>query len=343
MSGPLDASRLREARFRRARVLVLVVVAVCLATVGWWVAFQVRASRQEMDYSVRLGEATPEVAQARRERRLRMAIAEGGFLGCALVGGVVTLYWLLRRELQREHEQNQLLAAVSHDFKTPLTAIRLIAQSFELDRVEAVNRGALARRLVLNTKRLEELVDNVLAAARLHAGRLHATLESVDLGEELARCLEQRRDWFMERGVTVDRHIDAGVRVRADRHLLQSVVGNLLDNAVKYSRESPHVDVTVARAGASARLVVADRGAGFESKLAPKLFERFQRGDAESDQSRPGLGLGLYLVRELVRLHDGRVSAHSDGPGKGARFEIELALAEGAAVPNAAQLRGAAP
>jgi signal transduction histidine kinase len=322
----------RETRFLRARVLLFVVVGICLAQIAWWIYFQVRESERERAVAEWLGEDVAD-AEAHRAARIRMAIGEGGFLAACVIGGVASIYWLLRRELKREFEQNQLLAAVSHDFKTPLTALRLIAQSFELGRVKEGDRARMARTLLSNVRRLEDLVENVLAAARLHAGALRAALEEVDLGEELERCLEQRKALFDERGVEIERRIERDVLVRADRSLLHGAIGNLLDNAVKYSPERPKVAVTVERDGDRARLAVMDHGCGFDPALAERLFERFQRGDQELDRSRPGLGLGLYLTRELVRLQGGEVRASSAGPGTGAHFEVRLP----AAVASAAQ------
>ena len=313
-----------ETRYRGARILLFAVVSICLAQICWWIYFQVRESSRERDLLVQIDGADPEHAEAKRAAKVRMAVGEGAFLASAMIGGVASIYWLLQRELRREYEQNQLLAAVSHDFRSPLTAIRLIAQSFELGRVKEADRERLARTLVLNAKRLEDLVENVLAASRLHAGRLHAALEPIDLGAELERCVEQRRAFFDERHVEVERAIEPGVIVRADKSLLQSALGNLLDNAVKYSSEPARVKVTVERERDCARLTVKDRGVGFEPQLAPRLFERFQRGDAEQDRSRPGLGLGLYLTKEIVRLHGGEVRASSAGPDTGAEFAIVL-------------------
>jgi len=325
----------RETRFRRARVLLFVVVMVCLAQVSWWIYFQVRESTRERDLTVQVDGADPERAEARRAGRVRMAVAEGAFLAAAMIGGVASIYWLMGRELRREYEQNQLLAAVSHDFRSPLTAIRLIAQTFELGRARETDRARLAKSLLLNARRLEDLVENVLAAARLHAGRLEAALEPVDLGQELDRCLEQRRALLEERGVALERSVEPGVAVLADRSLLHSAIGNLIDNAVKYSPARPQVSVTVARAAGQARLVVKDRGLGFDPARAPRMFERFQRGDAELDVSRPGLGLGLYLTREIVRLHGGEVAGRSAGPGAGAEFEVVLPVQAAAGAETA--------
>lgn len=328
---PRDDARTQrqETRFRLSRVLLFVVVAVCLAQIGWWIYFQIRESGREYELRTRVGESAADAADD-RARRIRMAIGEGGFLAAALLGGVVSLYWLMKRELQREYEQNQLLAAVTHDFRSPLTTIRLLAQTFELGRANEADRERLARTLVANVRRLEDLVENVLAAARLHAGRLTAAIEPVDLAAEVEKSLEQRRVLLDDRHVALTTALEPGVAARADRSLLQSVLGNLLENAIKYSDGAPAIEVCVARRGGNAELSVQDHGVGFAPAQSERIFERFHRGSAEQESSRPGLGLGLYLAREIVRLFGGTVTATSEGPGLGARFTVALPLAAGA-------------
>ncbi len=321
------ADTVRAVRFRRARIVIFAVVTLCLAQIGWWIYFQLREARRDVVAAVQLGD-TSEHAESIRKSRERMAVAEGAFLAAALIGGVVSIYWLMGRELTREHEQNQLLAAVSHDFKTPLTSLMLAAQSIELHRGSDADRARLAQTLVANARRLEDLVDNVLAAGRLHAGKLRATFIALDLAAEVERGLAQRAPLLESRGATLVRRIAPGLSVRADPSLLQSALGNLLDNALKYSHEAPHLTVTVERDGAAAKLSVIDRGVGFEQSQALELFDRFQRGAAPADRSRPGLGLGLWLVREIVALHGGSVAAHSAGANCGATFAFTLPLLE---------------
>src|SRR5262245_53088049 len=234
-----------ERRFRRARLLLFAVVGVCLLQIGWWIYFQIQASDREFADATKLGASVAE-ADAQRWRRVRMSVSEGGFLMVAVLGGVVSLYWLMRRELRREYEQNQLLAAMSHDFRSPLTAIRLLAQSFEMDRVKESERARVAQTLVANVQRLEELVENVLVAARLHAGRLAPDFETVDLAAEVEAALEQRHSILAHRGADVARSLERGVRVEVDRSLLQSILGNLIDNAVKYADGEPRLSLAVA-------------------------------------------------------------------------------------------------
>jgi signal transduction histidine kinase len=330
-----------ERRFRRARLVLFAIVGVCLLQIGWWIYFQIRASNREFDDSTRLGEPVAQ-ADALRWRRVRMSASEGGFLMVAVIGGVVSIYWLLRRELRREYEQNQLLAAMSHDFRSPLTAIRLLAQSFEMDRVKESERQRVAETLVANVQRLEELVENVLVAARFHAGRLAPDFVTVDLSLEVEAALDQRHSILAHRGAEVTRKLERGVRVEVDRTLLQSILGNLIDNAVKYADGLPRMTVTVATRDGHAELRVRDLGVGFPPGEAKHLFDRFHRGSAEQDKSRPGLGLGLFLVREFTRLHGGEVAAESAGPGRGCEFTVRLPLTKAGPAPAAAPAEASA-
>ena len=334
--APVDKER---RRFRRARVVLSCVVTVTLLQIGWWMFFQVRASSREHDHEIQLGRDRAE-ADAQRGRRIRMALAEGGFLLAVVTGGLVSIWWLMRRELRREYEQNQLLAAMSHDFRSPLTAIRLLAQSFEMDRVPEGERARASRTLLANVQRLEDLVENVLVAARLHAGRLAPRREPLDFAAEVERCLEQRAALLSQRGAEVAATLPRGVHVLVDRNLLQSILGNLVDNALKFADGVPRIALALAReprsGGARAVLRVRDEGVGFPPEEAATLFDRFHRGSAEQDVSRPGLGLGLFLVREFARLHGGDATASSGGPGRGSEFVVTLPLAGEATAPAAA-------
>jgi signal transduction histidine kinase len=225
---------------------------------------------------------------------------------------------------------------MSHDFRSPLTTIRLLAQSFEKDRVKESERARVAKTLVANVQRLEELVENVLVAARLHAGRLAPRLETVDFAAELEATLDQRHAILSHRDAEVTRAFAHGVKVDVDKNLLQSILGNLLDNALKYADGRPRLTLTLAADGGQAVLRVRDLGVGFPPEEAKHLFDRFHRGSAEQDKSRPGLGLGLYLVREFTRLHGGDVVAASDGPGLGCEFTVTLPLSRPGRAPAAA-------
>jgi signal transduction histidine kinase len=327
MTRGLDAPVQREERrFRRARLVLACVVTVTLLQIGWWIFFQIRTTNREYDNERLLGR-DPVEAEAQRSRRVRMTASEGGFLLLVVIGGVASIWWLMRRELRREYEQNQLLAAMSHDFRSPLTAIRLLAQSFEMNRVPEAERARASKTLLANVQRLEDLVENVLVAARLHAGRLAPRREPLDLAAEVEKCLEQRAALLSQRGAEIDGALPRGVRVLVDRSLLQSILGNLVDNALKFADGTPHIALSLARDGARAVLRVRDRGVGFAPEEAGRLFERFHRGGAEQDVSRPGLGLGLFLVREFARLSGGDVVATSDGPGRGSEFVVMLPLA----------------
>jgi signal transduction histidine kinase len=320
MTPDLDAPVHREERrFRRARLVFACVVTVTLLQIGWWIFFQIRTTNREYDNERLLGR-DPVEAEAQRSRRVRMTASEGGFLLLAVIGGVASIWWLMRRELRREYEQNQLLAA-DHDFRSPLTAIRLLAQSFGDEPRPQVERAGTRRRRWRTCSAREDLVENVLSprASTPAASRRAA---SRPIWRPRSKC-RQRAAPFAARPRSTARRRAACACCRPS---LQSI-GNLVDNALKFADGTPHIALSLARDGARAVLRVRDRGVGFAPEEAGRLFERFHRGGAEQDVSRPGLGLGLFLVREFARLSGGDVVATSDGPGRGSEFVVMLPLA----------------
>jgi signal transduction histidine kinase len=234
--------------------------------------------------------------------------------------------------------RSQLLAAMSHDFRcrSPRSAARAVLRDEPRPRAE---RGA-PRTLLANVQRLEDLVENVLVAARLHAGRpRRAANRSTSPPRSSAA---QQRAAPSRSAVPTSKRRRAACACSSTR-ALQSILGNLVDNALKFADGTPRIALSLAREtgpGGAARAVlrVRDQGVGFPPEDAPLLFDRFHRGSAEQDVSRPGLGLGLFLVREFARLHGGDATATSGGPGRGSEFVVTLPLADTAEAPAAAPI-----
>ncbi|MCY1014631.1 sensor histidine kinase [Pyxidicoccus sp. MSG2] len=224
--------------------------------------------------------------------------------------------------------RDEFLSVASHELKTPLTPLALKLQGMKRSLpVESLGDAAermrgdleLAQRQV---RRLAELVDGLLDVSRIRAGRLQLELESVDLSalvrELVARYEPQaQRAWsriFLE--------ADPSILGRWDRSRLEQVVSNLLSNALKYGAGKP-VHVQVAASEKTARLVVRDEGIGIEPQSLHRIFQRFER--AVSERHYGGLGLGLYITRQIVEAHGGCVGAES-APGQGATFTVTLPL-----------------
>jgi CheY-like chemotaxis protein len=174
-------------------------------------------------------------------------------------------------------------------------------------------------------------VDDLLEASRLSRGMIALHTEDLDLRDSLAAALDQSRPQLERTGCRVALELpDHPLPIRADPVRIAQVFTNLLNNAGKYGRPGGRVEVRARARDGTVAVDVVDDGQGIEPALLPRVFELFTQGPRGGNGLREGLGIGLALVRRLVELHGGRVHAHSDGAGRGARFTVELALASDA-------------
>ena len=261
---------------------------------------------------------------------------------------------LLQREKQARlaaedqvRTRDDFLAMLSHELRNPLSGILGAA---ELLRVKNANAEMSARAkdiLVRQTRHLTRIVDDLLDLARLSRGKVKLDMRPVELSAVVASALEALR--MAGRLAAHEVHCDTRpVWVNADRTRLEQVVSNLVGNALKYTPEGGRVDVVLDEHDGDARLVVRDTGMGIGPELMPRLFDIFVQGSVSLDRSQGGLGIGLALVNNLVKLHGGAIGAHSEGQGKGSSFTVRLprlptpAATVEASAPQAA-LAGTAP
>jgi PAS domain S-box-containing protein len=221
--------------------------------------------------------------------------------------------------------RDDFMSIASHELRTPLSALQLQLQS--LERLIAKCQDPLlderfARKLpaaVRQTDRLARLIDSLLDVSRIARGTLELQLEEFDLAEAVGDVVERFRDEAARAGsqLTVDLQPVLG---RWDRLRIEQIATNLLSNAIKYGAGKP-IEIAVEPAGDDARISVSDHGIGIDREKVDRIFERFER--AVSTRHYGGLGLGLYIVRQIAQAHEGSIHVESS-PGRGARFTITL-------------------
>jgi PAS domain S-box-containing protein len=241
-------------------------------------------------------------------------------------------------ELSRANEQlrqedihkNEFLAVLSHELRNPLAPLRNAL--WLLDRPDASAHQAVRARETINRQlmHLTRLVDDLLDVTRISQGKIHLQRSRLDLGELVRRTVEDHRSLFTASEVGLVCHTEElPTWINADSTRMAQVVGNLLANAARFSEPGGSVQVKLTReAGARALLSIRDEGVGFAPELGEMLFQPFIQAERTLHRSRGGLGLGLSLVKGLVELHGGTVLARSEGPGRGAEFQIRLPLSE---------------
>lgn len=221
--------------------------------------------------------------------------------------------------------RRRVLADVSHELRTPVMLVELPLE--ELDQ-HAEKLGAQGReRLQLARRqlgRLRVLVEQLVGLIQAESGQMPMRLKRVDLTAFLQRLVEDYRPKAEKVGVRLQLYTPEPVEpLYADPVQLTTIFGNLIDNALKYAPEQSEVRLILEQLEDGLQVAVCDQGRGFDGALTRQLFERFYRGDGPPRYGREGLGIGLSLVHELVRLHGGHISAESR-PGEGARFQVWL-------------------
>ena len=250
----------------------------------------------------------------------------GRIVGVVLVFRDITERRGAERALEvADRRKDEFLAMLAHELRNPLAPIRNAAHTLALlgtgdDRVRWVS-GVIERQVGLMTR----LVDDLLDVSRITSGKITLQRTTVSVGEVLAQAVEAARPLVESRGQTLDVDVpeDAGW-VDGDPARLAQAVGNLLDNAIKYTDDGGGIWLRERVEGDEVVIVVEDSGVGIEPEVLPHVFDLFIQADRSLERKRGGLGLGLTLVRRLVEMHGGRVEAASAGPGLGSVFTIRL-------------------
>jgi PAS domain S-box-containing protein len=245
--------------------------------------------------------------------------------------------------------KDEFLATLSHELRTPLNAI--LGWSHMIRRPDATPaefaRGAEV--IERNARAQATIIEDLLDMSAIISGKVRLEMaDDVDLAAQLLSSCEAVRPAAEAKGVAIACDVGAGpLLARADGHRLQQVLWNLASNAVKFTPAGGRIDMQLARAGDTARIVVRDTGEGIPADFLPYVFDRFRQADASSTRRHGGLGLGLSIVKQLVELHGGTVSVASAGRGRGAAFTLALPLparapGRSAAASGAPQAAGSA-
>ena len=245
-----------------------------------------------------------------------------------IIAGLIVYTVFLVLEIRRIEEHDTFINAVTHELKTPIASIRLYLDTLKSRSLTDEQRQHFYDVMLADAERLHRTVDDVLKAGAISQPKASGrAMVNVDVTALARECVEvaRIRHHLPAGTIALEVHDDGPLLVRGDTEELRSVIANLLDNAVKYSTE--RVQVTVAVAAPSPQAVwvrVQDRGIGIPRTHLKRIFNRFYRVQRRDRHQVKGTGLGLYIVRSIVRAHGGRVFVQSEGEGQGATFTLEL-------------------
>lgn len=310
--------------------LLLYIVA---ALVWWWISLEKQNQRltQEQYRLLEVKAATLgtlEVAnQAARInnqaiRNSTKHLSEGITFLIVILIGAVFVYRAVRRQLLLQQQQQHFMMAVTHELKTPIAVTRLNLETLQRYQLDPEKQQKLIRISLDETARLNFLTNNILVSSQLDSKGFQAEKEELNLSALLKDCINDLKKRFPDRLVvsTVNEDID----IKGDPLLLQILINNLLENAVKYSPVESPLSVSLQQTNNSILLDVADQGPGIPDKEKKKIFERFYRVGNESTRTTKGTGLGLYLCERIAQDHHAHIEVKDNTP-KGTVFTIIFA------------------
>lgn len=257
-------------------------------------------------------------------------------MGVVILAAILFGYRYTVRQLELAALKASFVSNVTHELKTPIALIRLAVDTLQMHRITNPEEGErFLASISRETAKLTRLVDNILDLARFEAGHHHLKLEPVDLSQLARETLEGFQPRLDHAAFQVEADLPAGLpAARGDATALSHCVLNLLDNAVKYSRDDRTIKVSTAASDGHVTLSVADRGIGISAGDRRRIFEKFVRIENGLVHDVKGAGLGLSLVQQIMRAHGGRVEVNAQSGG-GSVFTLVLPVAQEAAAPRA--------
>ena len=239
------------------------------------------------------------------------------------------MMWLLSSTIQAEailrRRQEDFVAAVSHELKSPLASLQLTAETMGRRPGDVESRNRHVSRILIDVRRLSTMVSNILDSSRLARGDIELNPESISLKSGVDIEIGNLLDRASVRGVLIESEVAEDIKILADRSTVRVVVRNLLENALHATAAAGGGTIRLAAEvkSNSVALVVSDDGIGFPPSQSTKIFETFFRVGTEINRATPGSGLGLAIVRRYLELDGGRIDASSEGDGFGATFTVQ--------------------
>ena len=219
-------------------------------------------------------------------------------------------------------QEKQFTSDASHELRTPISVI-LAQGEYLLDIAKDEKEKELAQTIVDKSKQISKLVSRLLLLARIDQNRQKFNKEKVDLGVIVDVAIDSMKELASQKGILLFANVPEGMIVDADESLLLSAITNLISNGIKYGKESGHVSVSASKLSDKTEIVVADNGVGISEEHIDKIWSRFYRVDDVRNDEYGSSGLGLSMVKSIIKLHGGEITVKSE-IGKGTKFRIEV-------------------
>lgn len=294
--------------------LVWLVLLICW--ISWFMGSHRRLLKMAQKYS-------PELAQGGIDWFI---LAEGILLLCAILAGVYVIFLYWRRQAALYKAQRNFIAQVTHELKSPLASLQLHLETIRRRQPSPQKMQTFVDTMLSDTDRLGTLIDNLLSANRLDQPNTSVFLKRIDFSEFVANYFRPRQ-FSLPKGGTMDLELTPGLMADIDTEAMGTVFRNLLENALLYAQGTPKIHIVLKHKDRQIVMCFRDQGKGIALREQKKIFQMFYRVRQTSETIR-GSGLGLFIVKAVIRLHRGKVWVESRGQGEGATFQIRLPLKE---------------
>jgi len=261
-----------------------------------------------------------------------LILFEGCFLMLLILSGVYVIFVYWNKQNRLNQMQSNFVASVSHELKSPLASIQLYLETLKYQDVSREESKEFIETMLSDTARLSGLIDNILQSSKADPKSMELQTSKVDLGKFLSEIVKNHKRQFEERKCEVKLQLEASPILTLDKKALQMVFNNLIGNALRYSPTESTLKIILHRSGRFWEIDFADQGIGFEKKDMKKIFKKFYRVQNKDTQNIEGAGLGLFISREIIRNHKGKLKVMSPGRGHGAVFTVSLPVSRGLAV-----------
>lgn len=256
-------------------------------------------------------------------RKTLMIVGEGSVFLLILILGLFKISSSIQKELRLSQRQSNFLLSVTHELKTPIASTKLYLQTLLKRELPSVKRDDLLSKALEENERLELLIDNILNASRLDNKALSPVKSEINFNSLTDQIRERIQKRFPE--VQIKKEFSSVLRIQADVFMLETILMNLIENAIKYGGASDEITVFGKIENDKLIFGVRDFGSGISNEDKDSIFTKFYRSGNEETRQNKGSGLGLYIVSQFVQLHQGTIFCKNNSP-KGSVFEVTLPL-----------------
>jgi two-component system, OmpR family, sensor histidine kinase CiaH len=322
-----------QKRLRRTTFTFWMLLFYIVAALVWWFISLERQNRQmaqkdfqnlflqEKSLSVlQLADKTTSINN-QAKRNTTKYIAEGATFLLLIIAGAIIVSRSIRQQFRLQQQQQNFMMAVTHEFKTPISITKLNLETLQKYNLDPEKQKKIIRTALDENARLNFLTNNILVSSQLESKRYTAATEELDLSDLLKDCILGFKNRFPDR-IFKD-SIEEEVEIKGDALLLQMMVNNLLENAIKYSPKETTITTSLKKYRSGIELKITDEGPGIPDDEKARVFNKFYRVGNEATRKTQGTGLGLYLCRKIAQAHNGDISVTNNEPS-GSTFAVVL-------------------